>query len=156
MSPRNVPTASYDGESHKHYRCVVHRRGCDWYDSRHTEERNSQQGPSLNRGTGVSHKGTKAAKALFLGNGGRDGKNEFKPVQGEGEERTERNVIADETQLAEVKAGVLDSLALVQQAHGDGHGVRGCQANNAHTGEGVEGGAGAEVDQTEGDLHDHG
>lgn len=54
-----------------------------------------------------------------------------------------------------MEACVLDGFALVEQAHGDGHGIRGCQANDTNAGEGVKCSAGAEVDQPERDLYNH-
>lgn len=81
----------------------------------------------------------------------------LKAREGQGREgRTERDVVANQAQFAEMEACILDGLTLVQQAHGDGHGVRGCQANDTHAGEGVERSAGAKVDQTQGDLYNHG
>lgn len=73
-----------------------------------------------------------------------------------GQRHTERDVVAGMTQGTKVEGRILNGLPLVQETDGDGHSVTGSEADDANAGEGVEGGSGAKVDETEDDLDDHG
>lgn len=57
--------------------------------------------------------------------------------------------------MAKVELALADLLPSAEQADGDGSGICSCQANNTDAGEGVEGGRGTEVDDSEDDLHNH-
>lgn len=67
----------------------------------------------------------------------------------------ERDNVAKDTKLAEVKGSLLDLLAAGKETNGDGGGVGSSQANDTDTGEGVEGGGRAKVEDTEDNLDNH-
>lgn len=68
---------------------------------------------------------------------------------------TESDNVANETDGAEVELALTDLLAASGETDGNGGGVRGSQAHDTNTREGVEGGSGAEVDEAEEKLDDH-
>jgi hypothetical protein len=73
-----------------------------------------------------------------------------------GEERPgDSNDVGNSAKLAQVKLSSLDLLATSGETDGNGSSVRGSQANDTDTREGVEGSRGTKVDDTEDDLDNH-
>jgi hypothetical protein len=70
-------------------------------------------------------------------------------------EHTDSNDVGNSAKLAQVKLSSLDLLATSGETDGNGSSVRGSQANDTDTREGVEGSRGTKVDDTEDDLDNH-
>lgn len=132
LAPGKVPSAGNEAGGDEDGRRVVDSRGGDGNEGGHAEQGHGKSRPGCQR-------------VSFVPND----ENRFECVL------TERDDVGGDTELAEVEGAADKVGAAVEETDTNGNGVRGSQANDTNTGEGVEGSAGAEVDDTENDLDNH-